>query len=133
MQKEIKFLRKELQSVLNCTEFAHICSLFLSGNVSSIKTHEDIQINKLNERLRDRQPRQDSEKVIFNYSNISLSDAEKSLLVAGLKFSILPKELSYADYLVNFKLFCGIIYNSDSMSNENLDFVKTKIKDATLT
>ena len=50
----------------------------------------------------------------------------------GLKFSIPPKKLNYADYLVNFELFYKSIYNLDSISNENLDFVKTKIKDATL-
>ena len=73
---------------------SHIFVLFfLSGNDSSIKTHEDIQENKFNKLLKERQPRQDPEKVIFNYSNISLSDAEKPLLVKGLKFSILPKKL----------------------------------------
>ena len=88
-QKEFSFLRKKLQSVLlillqsvlNCIDFAHICSLFLSGNDSFIKTHDDIQENKFNKLLKERQPRQDPEEVIFNYSNISLSYAEKSLLV----------------------------------------------------
>ena len=79
LQKELSFLRKELQSVLNCIDFAYICSLFLSGNDSSPKIHEDIQENKFNKLLKERQPREDPEKVIFNHSNISLSDAEKSL------------------------------------------------------
>ena len=82
-----------------------------------------------NKLLKVRQPRQDPEKVIFNYSNISLSDADKSLLVKGLKFSIPPKKLSYADYLTNFELFYRSIYNLDSISNKNLVFVKTKIND----
>ena len=42
LQKEFSFLCKELQSVLNCIYFVHICSLFLSGNDSSIKIHQDI-------------------------------------------------------------------------------------------
>ena len=50
-----------------------------------------------------------------------------------LKFSIPPKKLNCADYLVNFELFDRSIYNSDSISNDNLDFVKTKTKDAALT
>ena len=49
------------------------------------------------------------------------------------KFSIPPKKLNYADYLSNFQLCYRSIYNLYSMSNENLDFVKTKIKDAALT
>ena len=113
--------------------FFDICSLFLSGNDSSIKTHEDIQENKFNKLLKERQPRQDPEKVIFYYSNISLSHAEKSLLVKSLKFSISFEKLNYPDYLVNFELLYRSIYNLDSISNKNLDFVKTKIKDAALT
>ena len=97
------------------------------------KIHENIQGNKLNKLLKEHQPKQDHEKVIFNYSNISLSDAEKSLLVKGLKFSISPKKLNYADYSANFELFYRSIYNLDSISNKILDFVKTKIKDTALT
>ena len=52
LQKEFRFLPAELESVLNCVGFAHICSFFLSGNDSSIKTHEDIQENKFNKLLK---------------------------------------------------------------------------------
>ena len=75
-----------------------IYNFFLSGNDSFIKTHKDTQENKSDKFLKERQTRQDPEKVIFNYSNISLSDTENSLLVKGLKFSIPPKKLNYADY-----------------------------------
>ena len=51
----------------------------------------------------------------------------------GLKFSISPKKLNYADYLANFELFYRSIYNLDSISNIILDFVKIKIKDTALT
>ena len=51
----------------------------------------------------------------------------------GLKFSISIKKLNYADYLANFGLFYRSIYNLDNISNEDLDFVKTKMKDAALT
>ena len=50
-----------------------------------------------------------------------------------MKFSIPPEKLNYIDYVVNFELFDRSIYNLDSMSNKNLDFVKTKIKVAALT
>ena len=105
---------------------------FSERNDSSIKIHEDIQGNKFNKFLKERQPKQDHEKVIFNYSNISFSDAEKSLLVKGLKFSIPSNKVNYADYLANFELFYRSICNLDSISNEDLDFVKTKTKDAAL-
>ena len=34
---------------------------------------------------------QDPEKVIFNFSKLSLTDAEKALLVKGLSFALPPK------------------------------------------
>ena len=44
-------------------------------------------------------------KLLFNYSKISLSATEKSLLVRGLRVSLSPKKINYADYLTNFELF----------------------------
>ena len=43
-----------------------------------------------------------------------------------------PEKLSYADYLTNFELFYRSIGNLDVLSNGDLDFVRTKIKDAAL-
>ena len=50
-----------------------------------------------------------------------------------LSFSLSPKQLSYPDYLINFKLFCRSIDNLKILSGDNLDFIKTRIKDTTLT
>ena len=38
-------------------------------------------------------------------------EAEKSRLVKNLSISLLPKKLSYSDYLVNFELFYRKINN----------------------
>ena len=66
----------------------------------------------------------------LNFSKYVLSDCEKRLLAKGLNFSLSPKYLDYADYLVNFELFCRNIRNLRILSNEDLDFVKTKAKEA---
>ena len=58
---------------------------------------------------------------------------EKTLLIKGLSFSLLPEKLSYSDYLINFELFYRNINDLNILSGDNLDFIKTKIKDATLT
>ena len=50
-----------------------------------------------------------------------------------LKFSISPKRLNHADCYNNSELFHIKVFNLDDMSNQNLDFVKAKIKDAVLT
>ena len=57
---------------------------------------------KFNTLFKTRQPKHNPDEVIFNYSKVSLSYTEKSLLVRGLWFSLPPKKLNYADYLTNF-------------------------------
>ena len=104
-----------------------------SSNDNYLKTHDSIQQKKFNKLLTECKSKQDAEKVIFNFSNVSLTEAEKSRLVKGLSFSLPPKKLSYSDYLVNFELFYRSIDNLNIRSGDNLDYVKTKIKDLDLT
>ena len=49
-----------------------------------------------------------------------------------MNFCLPPKQLKYADYLVHFELFYRDIRNLEILSNEDLDFVKTKTKEAAL-
>ena len=78
-------------------------------------------------------PKQDPEKVIFNFSKLFLTDVEKPLLVKGLNFALPPKQLSYSDYLNNFELFFRSIDTLKILLGDNSDFIKTKIKDTALT
>ena len=71
----------------------------------------------------------DPEKVILNFCQYELSDAEKKLLAKGLNFCLALKQLNYADHLVHFELFYRNIRNLEVLSNEDLDFVKTKTKE----
>ena len=64
---------------------------------------------------------------------MSLTDAEKTLLVKGLSFALLPKQLSYLDYLINLELFYRSIDNLKVQSGDNLDFLKIRIKDTAST
>ena len=57
---------------------------------------------------------------------------QKSNYQLRLRFSFPPKKLNYADYLTNFELFYRSTQNLDVLSNGDLDFVKTKIKEASL-
>ena len=47
-------------------------------------------------------PKQDPEKVIFNFSKVSLTERENSLLVKGFRFLLQSKQLNYSNYLINF-------------------------------
>ena len=72
------------------------------------------------------------EKVcIFNSFSYVLSEAEKSLQ-KGLNFSIPPKKLNHADYLISFELFYRYIGNLQVLSTEDLDLINTKTKDIAL-
>ena len=68
------------------------------------------------------------EKIIFNYSGYVLSEVEKSFLWKGLNYSIPPKKLNNADYLVNFELFYGENPNLQVIYIEDIDFIKTSTK-----
>ena len=107
-------------------------TIFLSSNDNLLKTHDSIQQKKFNKLLIENRPKQDPEKVIFNFSKLSLTDAEKTLLVKGLSFALPPKQLSYLDYLITFELFYRSIDNLKTLSGDNLDFTRTRIKDNAL-
>ena len=51
----------------------------------------------------------------------------------GLSFALPPKQLNYSDYFSNFELFYKSIDNLKILSGDNLDFIKTRIKDTALT
>ena len=50
---------------------------------------------------------------------------EKRVFAEGLNFSSPPKYLGYADYLVNSELLYKNICKLCTLSNKDLDFVKT--------
>ena len=116
---------------MNCIDFAHISEIFFSSNAILLKTHY-IQQKEFNKLLIECKPKQDAEKNIFNFSNVSLTEAEKSLLVKGLSFSLTPKKLSYSDYLVNFELFYRSIGNLKIIPRNNLNYIKTKLNNLAL-
>ena len=92
-----------LQIILNFIDFAHICSLFLIINDQSLEKHDKIQQKKFLELLKEYSPRNDPEKVIFNFSKGYLNESEKVLLSKGLNFFLPLKQFKYADYLLNFE------------------------------
>ena len=77
--------------------------------------------------------KQEPEKVFFNSSKVSLTETEKSVVAKGLSLLLPPKHLSYSEYLINFELFCRSTDQLKILSGDNLDFMKTRIKDTALT
>ena len=91
LQNEFNGFCNELQFKLNCIDFAHISAIFLSSNNNLLKTYNSIQQKNFNKILIENRPKQDPEKEIFNFSKLSHTDAEKTLLVKGLSFASPPK------------------------------------------
>ena len=71
-------------------------------------------------------------KVTFNFSKYEISSCEKRLLAKSLNFSPLPQHLDIADCLADFELFHRNVLNLGIFSNEDLDSVKARTKEAAL-
>ena len=106
--------------------------IFFGINDKIIKSKSSTQQKKFYKLLQESKTENDPEKVISNFSKYALSDIEKKLLAKGLNFCLPSKQLKYADYLVHFELFCRDVRNLEILSNEDLDFVKTKTKETAL-
>ena len=79
LQNEFNRLRNDLQFSLNCVDFGRISAIFLSSNDNLLKTQDSIQQKKFNNLLTECKPKQDAEKVTFDFSNVSLTEAENHL------------------------------------------------------
>ena len=132
LQKEFSSLKVSLQNELNLIDFAHVSTLFFGINDKILKSKSSVQQKKFYKLLQESKTENDPEKVIFNFSKYVLSDIEKKLLAKGLNFCLPPKQLKYVDCLVHFELFYRDIRNLEILSNEDLDFVKTKTKETAL-
>ena len=121
-----------LQNELNLIDFPHISTLFFGINYKIVKLKSSVQQKKFYKLLQESKNENDPEKVIFYFSKYVLSDTEKNPLAKDLNFRLLPKQFKYADYLVHFELFYRYIRNLEILSNEDLDFVKTKTKETSL-
>ena len=121
-----------LQNELNLIDFAHVSAHFFGINDKILKSESSLQQKKFYKLLQESKTENGPEKVNFNFSKYVLSDIEKKLLAKGLNFCLPPKQLKYADYLAHFELFYRDIRNLEILSNEDLDFVKTKTKETAL-
>ena len=47
--------------------------------------------------------RHNPDKVIYNFSSVTLSVSDKSLLNKGLNFALPPASLEYSEYLIDYQ------------------------------
>ena len=68
LKNQFNHSRSELQSLLNVIDFAHISSIFLASNDSTLKNHDTVQQRKFQELLLNKKPANDPNKVISNFT-----------------------------------------------------------------
>ena len=138
-KKNLKVLVNELSSVksnllriLNFLYFNHVCKIIIINNEKSTLKFKYTLRTKLSDLILGYEVHpakflHDPNKVIFNSSPYILTEDEKSLLCKGLRFSITPKKIEYADFPTQFEL----LYRDTLMfeiKSENCDFLKKQIK-----
>ena len=126
---ELKRLKDEVVRVLSVVDFTHIISLFTRSNDATLSKCQEVQKKKLYNLgyfERDKETN-DPEQVIHNFSSYQLSDVEKSLLAKGLNFSIPPKNLNFADYMLPFETLYKDAKTCD-VSARKLDLLKIDLK-----
>ena len=132
-RRELISLKSELQRVLNVIDYSHVISCLLRSNDKGLDLQKKVQDKKLHKLLeRSKAFCNDPKKVIHNFSSHKLSKIEEDLLVKGLNFSILPKNLNYADYCVNFELLFRSLRFDKNLGTDTLEFIRTRIKDVAL-
>ena len=130
-------LKNDLKCVLNIIDFVHITTVFLTSNNKNILKVRKAHGKKISKLCSDNcyyesVTSHDPEKVLFNFSNHSLTEHEKSLLSRGLNFAIPPKNVNYADYLLPFELLFRDIDLCEIASYDK-EFIRSKLRDCVIT
>ena len=102
--KQFKFHTQSLQNGVSNLDFVHLISVIERCSAKQVQNWNNTHSRKLhNLLLKNNCSVLDSDRVIFNFTNTQLTDAEKSLLTKGLNFCIPLSSLKYDDFLVPFE------------------------------
>ena len=132
LKTQLLSIKDILRNDLSLFDYAHICSVFLCGNDNRLVNVKIVHDKKLYELHAETPLRNDPDKVIHNFSSVTLTDSDKSLLVKGLDFAILPTKLNYADYCLNYELLFRNVCGVKMEDKAKEDFLKCKMKEIAL-
>ena len=132
LQKKLDLVKRQIRDTVRNIDFLHICTKFLVLNDRKIRRVCLVHEKKLvHLGLTTATETNDPEKVIFNFSNRTLTNDEKLLLVKGLNLSVPPKKLNYGDFLLPFEqTFYQIHADNPDLTPEEIDPVCATIKSA---
>ena len=117
----------EIKQQVNPIDFAHISLIFLICYGKNIQKWKEVQYCKILKLGKNSLSRSNPNKVIYNFSSVTLSDSDKSLLSKGLNFALPPASLEFSEYLVDYELF---FRDTLSLETFHLDreLLKSKLK-----
>ena len=98
-------LLTEIKEQVNPIYFGHMSLIFSICNDKDIRKCKEVQDPKILKLGKNSLSRNNPDKVIYNFSSVTLSDSGKSLLSKGLNFALPPASLEYSEYLVDYELF----------------------------
>ena len=78
----------EIKQQVNPIDFAHISSILLICNDKNIRKCKEVKDRKILKLGNNSLSRNNPDKVIYNFSSVTLSDSDKSLLSKGLHFAL---------------------------------------------
>ena len=132
LKTQLLSMKDILRNELSLFDYAHICSVFLCGNDNRLVNVKIVHDKKLYGLHAETPLRNDPDKVIHNFSSVTLTDSDKSLLIKGLDFAILPTKLNYADYCLNYELLFRDVCGVKMEDKAKEDFLKCKMKEIAL-
>ena len=120
-------LLTEIKQQVNHIDFAHISSIFLICNAKNILECKEVQDRKILKLGKNSLSRSNPDKVIYNFSSVTLSDSDKSLSNKGLNFALPPASLEYSEYLVDYELFFRDTFSLET-SHFDRELLKNRLK-----
>lgn len=102
----VEQLKIQLKTVLSWIDFVHCVNLIEGVNSISISRAKFVQERKLKKLGYVSEDNITYDNVIFNYSDVVLTEIEKKALCKGLSFSFPPKKINFINHFLQFeKLF----------------------------
>ena len=103
LKKQSERLLRSLKETVSHIDFDHLVNYLTGGNDTKLKKIKSTQNKKLfNLGLQHEVTRLNPEQLIFNYSNIKLTDDEIELLSHGLRYALPPKKIEYSRWFLPF-------------------------------
>ena len=135
---EVTEVISKLTALVSTIDAIHLRSVCDRENSAKLRHHERIQQKKLFRLCGDASKSSipNHDKVIFNYSSRTFTDAEKTLLARGLNFSLPPHRPRFCDFLAPFEKLYGILKKEPISKNPingfNEELIKTRKNDIAL-